>query len=118
MKTVLLSIGISIYLFFSAGTVRDAEAAFKLCQDIVDHCESSTAFGLGICMGYLEGLADKGDVGLCIPDNTPPKRLQEQFLKWTTEHPGQSLADAPICFTAAMVERFSCQADKEEDKTE
>ncbi len=96
-------------MFCSFATISNAEATFKLCQDIVEHCNSSSAFEIGICVGYLEGVADKGDVGICIPDQTTPKQLSVQFVNWAQTHPRQNFSDASVCVTAAMIEGFPCR---------
>jgi hypothetical protein len=93
-----------IVIFLIAGT-QEAGATFKRCRDIAKSCGSSSAFYLGLCTGYLEGLADTEFKGVCIDEEATPKQLQEQYLKWFVEHPEEHFSNASVCFRKA----FSCK---------
>jgi hypothetical protein len=109
MKIVLLSMVIAINIFISVAAPHNANAAFKICADIVEHCSKPYIYDYGMCIGYLEGLSDKGDKEVCMPDYTTPKQIIEQYLKWVKKHPDYSVVEAPICFTIAMIAGFPCQ---------
>jgi hypothetical protein len=109
MKTALLSIIISINIFITVAIPHNVNATFKLCEDIVRHCSKPYVYNYGMCIGYIEGLSDKGDKGVCLPDYTTPKQIIDQFLKWVKTHPDYITVEAPICFTKAMIAGFPCQ---------
>jgi hypothetical protein len=109
MKTVFLAIVILINIFISVATPHNANAAFKRCKDIVYHCRQPYLYDQSICLGYMEGLSDKGDKGVCMTDYTTPKQIIDQYLKWVKKHPDYTFDEAPICFTKAMIAGFPCQ---------
>ena len=96
---------IAIWLYFGAGEVN---AGLKTCLDLANHCKTPSLFSQGICIGYLEALADAGTAGICIPVEVTPKQLQELFLKIVKEHPEEGGTDAPTCFRAAMRGVYRC----------
>ncbi len=105
-KAKFLLITFAIGLMFV--TVQGAGAGFKLCLDLANHCKTPSLFSQGICIGYLEALADAGTAGICIPVEVTPKQLQELFLKIVAEHPEEAATDAPTCFRAAMRGVYRC----------
>jgi hypothetical protein len=104
----IIILSITVFLGVFSGS-RDASAAFKLCQDMVEQCRSTSAIKHSFCVGYLAGLADTKMDGTCIPDTATPRQLQELFVKWISEHPDEKLSDAPVCFRRAMVKEFPCR---------
>ena len=76
--SIFVALSICLLLGVS-GNTKDADAAFKLCVDISDHCSSTSAFNLGLCAGYLEGVVDSDIEGACIPEKTNQKKLRNYF---------------------------------------
>ncbi|MBF0381051.1 MAG: hypothetical protein HQL69_08535 [Magnetococcales bacterium] len=99
----------SIHIFISLSSLGNAEATFKLCQDIVDHCNSASVFEVGLCVGYLEAVADNGEVGVCIPENTTPKQLTQKFINWAQTNQRGGIWDAYGCVAASMIDSFPCK---------
>ena len=89
-------------------TIQGAGAEGKLCLDIADHCKATSVFSQGVCVGYLEGLADTKTEGVCLPEGVTPKAIQGSFLKWVETHPQARLNPAPDCYRAAMVSAYPC----------
>ncbi|MBF0379545.1 MAG: hypothetical protein HQL69_00910 [Magnetococcales bacterium] len=110
LKKLFLTIATTIIcIFLQLATHKNAEATFKLCIDLVEKCNSHSTYGLGLCFGYLEGIADKGIDGVCMPEDTISNQLKVHFLKWSAKNPKTTLLKAPFCVTEAMLESFPCK---------
>lgn len=112
MRAPLLLAAVAIVV----ASAPPCHAAFKDGNDLYHDCSTSSAVDHGVCLGYIEGVADilSGSVTLfgwraCIPQEAQAQRLSNVVLNFLSAHPEIRHNAAPSLVAAALASDFPCR---------
>ena len=80
------------------GIAGRGEAGFNTGSQILSNCESNNETEQSLCALYLEGIADATELWIgagvmpkliCMPGDASTEKLQEVFLEYANENPGE-----------------------------
>lgn len=82
-------------------------------NDLVRACEKidskTDSMDFGICMGYIEGVADSMESSICISPDVEAGQLIKATIKWLNDNPNQLHHDAATLVFSALVDAFPCR---------
>ena len=99
------------------GIVGPGEAGFYTGSQVLSKCESRDEADQSLCASYLGGIADSTElwVGagimpelICMPGDASTDRLQEIFVEYANENPGELDEVASATVIAALMGAFPC----------
>lgn len=108
--------------------VVPARAGFKSGNKFLEECSSKQNVDWGVCMGYVEGIADEisGQTEFtaitsldgkktkiyrpraCIRSEVTASQIRDIALKWVTDHPETRDWDANALVSTALAAAFPC----------
>jgi hypothetical protein len=87
-------------------------------SDLLKHCAAESTFPVGICGGYISGIADtldtlevwKGPIGeACIPVTATISQLMKIVIKYMEEHTENLHLSATSLVLSALHQAFPCE---------
>ena len=103
------------------GIVARGEAGFYTGSQILSNCESRDETERSLCVSYLGGIADATKIwvgaGLmpklvCMPGDASTQQLQEIFVAYAKENPGELDEVASATVIAAFMGAFPCNSSE------
>ncbi len=97
-------------------TADGAISQYETGNQLLETCTSNKTFDRGICLGYLQGVADNLTVSRfmnktksCINPNVTGKQLMGVALKYFGQHPETRHLPAAFLLTMAYGEAWKCE---------
>lgn len=101
---------IFILLLLSCGL---ANAQFMSGNQLKDHCnKADNLVSAGLCMGYVEGVADANSFLFCTPPGVTVGQIRDVVKKYLNDNPAQLHKPGDDLATEALRSAFPCAKRK------
>jgi hypothetical protein len=100
---------VAVTMLLAALASRPASAFFLDGARLLTACENSDPLQLGVCLGYIQGVADAldGKQGFCLP-RVGAKELREVVVKSLQQNADRQQQPATMLVTQSLAETFAC----------
>lgn len=95
----------------------EAGAGFQTGDDLLEHCRDISDSGYGLCLGYVEGVADSTEatrlarhLAPCIHQEIGAAQLHNAVIEYLRDHPETRGQNASLLVARAVSSTWQCSA--------
>jgi hypothetical protein len=104
----MLVMALSCLVVGKAFAQRDDPTSFLTGNKLLEACLSGELVNQGICLGYVQGVADAFNKVACLPEGVTARQISDTLVRFLREHPELRHYSASSLAKAALTENFPC----------
>ena len=107
---------IALSIAVAPATVKAADTVTNDGNEILQICQETDSFSIGLCIGYIRGVAATSDLWLisakvpaCRPNNVTVKQFRDVVVSYIERHPETRNYSSTALVISAGKEAWKCQ---------